>query len=92
MLSTRKPSGISSRAGGVAPRERRKNDWLPQAATYNVLPSSDSSTPFAPAASLPGTFCQPEAVCHSQSSPLRSPAHHALQSPRACRRAAGSWS
>ena len=30
--------------------------------------------PFAPAASLPGTFCQPLFVCHSHSSPFFSPA------------------
>ena len=39
----------------------------------------ESSTPFAPAASLPGTFCQPPPGCHSQSSPFFSPAHHLLQ-------------
>ncbi len=73
MLSIRKPRSISSRTGGVTPRDSRKNDWLPQAATYTVRPSSDSSMPFAPAASLPGSISQPLSVCHSQSSPFVSP-------------------
>src|SRR5678815_5905178 len=73
MLSTRKPSGISWRSGLAPPRERRKNDWLPHAATYSVLPSGDIASPLAPDASLPGTLCHPLAVCHSQSSPFTSP-------------------
>src|SRR5206468_531812 len=74
ILSTRKPSGMVSRLGGVWPRDKRKKDWLPHAATYSVLPSFEISRPFAPAASLPGTFFQPLPVCHSHSSPLFSPA------------------
>src|SRR5215472_5140407 len=74
ILSTRNPRGMTSRFTGVWPRDMRKNDWLPQAATYSHLPSFDISMPFAPAASLPGTFVQPLRVCHSQSSPLFSPA------------------
>src|SRR5688572_31118111 len=73
MLSTWNPSFTSSRLGGVSPRDSRKNDWLPQAATYSVLPSSDISRPLAPDDSLPGTFCQPVAVCHSHSSPFIAP-------------------
>ncbi len=38
--------------------------------------------PFAPEASLPGTFCHPLTVCHSHSSPFRWPAIN-------CSRAAG---
>src|SRR5215470_19156429 len=74
MLSTRNPRGMTSRFTGVCPRESLKNDWLPHAATYSHLPSFDISMPFAPAASLPGTFVQPLPVCHSHSSPLFSPA------------------
>src|ERR1051326_4253876 len=73
-LSTRNPNGTVSRFTGVCPRESRKKDWLPQAATYSHFPSLETSTPLAPAASLPGTFPQPFPVCHSQSSPLFSPA------------------
>src|SRR5579862_4390297 len=56
--------------GGVS----RTKDWLPHAATYSHFPSLETSTPLAPAASLPGTLRQPFPVCHSQSSPLFSPA------------------
>src|SRR5579862_4951605 len=56
--------------GGVS----RRKDWLPHAATYSHFPSLETSTPLAPAASPPGTLLQPFPVCHSQSSPLFSPA------------------
>src|SRR5215472_8513213 len=49
-------------------------DWLPHAAIYSHFPSLETSTPFAPAVSLPGTLLQPFPVCHSHSSPLISPA------------------
>src|SRR5207244_12851281 len=72
--STRNPTGTTSLPTGVRPRDRRKNFWLPHAATYSHLPSFEISTPFAPAASLPATIFHPLPVCHSQSAPLFSPA------------------
>src|ERR1700704_2298646 len=59
-------------------------DWLPHPPMYSHLPSLEISRPFGPAASLPGTFFQPLAVCHSHSSPLFSPAIILV-------RAAASW-
>src|SRR6266446_4341834 len=41
---------------------------------YSHLPSFEISRPFGPADSLPGTIFQPVLVCHSQTSPLFSPA------------------
>src|SRR5215469_5574615 len=41
---------------------------------YSHLPSFEISRPFGPAASLPGTFFHPDFGCHSQTSPLISPA------------------
>ena len=48
--------------------------WVPHPPMYSHLPSLEISRPFAPAASLPGTFFHPVPVCHSQTSPLISPA------------------
>src|SRR6516164_6913362 len=41
---------------------------------YSHFPSFEISRPFGPADSLPGTIFQPLVVCHSQTSPLFSPA------------------
>src|SRR5438309_6977162 len=59
---------------GVCPRDNRITDWLPQPPMYSHLPSFEISRPFGPANSLPGTIFHPVLVCHSQTSPLFSPA------------------
>src|SRR5438046_6989612 len=49
-------------------------DWLPHPPMYSHFPSLEISRPFGPADSLPGTIFHPVVVCHSQTSPLFSPA------------------
>src|SRR6202049_4777052 len=73
-LSRRKPTETLSLLTGVCPRDKRMKDWLPHPPMYSHLPSSEISRPFGPAASLPGTFFHPVSGCHSQTSPLISPA------------------
>src|ERR1700724_566729 len=73
-LSRRKPTETLSLLTGVCPRDKRMKDWLPHPPMYSHLPSLEISRPFGPAASLPGTFFHPVFGCHSQTSPLISPA------------------
>src|SRR5205807_9948358 len=73
-LSTRNPTGTLSFLTGVCARDRRMTDRVPHPPMYSHLPSFEISTPFGPADSLPGTIFHPVPVCHSQSSPLFSPA------------------
>src|SRR6516225_8323478 len=82
-LSTRKPTETLSFLIGVCPRDKRMKDWLPHPPMYSHLPSFEISRPFGPADSLPGTIYHPVLVCHSQTSPLISPAIIRARAPAA---------
>src|SRR5579863_4719690 len=83
MLSRRKPTGMLSILTGVCPRDKRMKVWLPHPPMYSHLPSFEISSPFGPANLLPGTIFHPVLVCHSQTSPLASPAIIRVRAPAA---------